>query len=52
MRGLKNEIKYKVKTLNPYNLVVAYRLARMQEDNLAIMRRAWRTSPTRTQMRN
>ena len=43
--GLKEEVRMGVRMLNPQNLVTAYGLARMQEENLAIMRRAWRPSP-------
>lgn len=38
--GLKDEIKYEVKALNPYNPVAAYGLAKIQEEKLAIIRSA------------
>ena len=37
---LKEEIRMGVRMLNPQNLVTAYGLTRMQEENPAIMRRA------------
>jgi len=42
--GLKEEIKIRVKMLNPYNLIAIYGLARMEEENLTIIRRSWKPS--------
>ena len=41
-----------VRMLNPQNLVAAYGLARMQEENLTIMRKSWRPSAMGFQGRN
>ena len=38
--------------LNPRNLVAAYGLTRMQEENLVIMRRSWKPSTARFQNKN
>ena len=50
--GLKEEIRMGVRMLNPQNLVAAYGLARMQEENLTIMRKSWRPSAIGFQGRN
>nr|XP_034919250.1 uncharacterized protein LOC118052388 [Populus alba] len=50
--GLKEEIRMGVRMLNPQNLVAAYGLARMQEENLTIMRKSWRPSTAGFQSRN
>jgi hypothetical protein len=50
--GLKEEIRMGVRMLNPQNLVAAYGLARMQEENLTIMRKSWRPSAMGFQGRN
>ena len=42
--GLKKEIRMGVGMLNPQNLVAAYGLARMQKENMIIMRKSWRPS--------
>jgi len=42
--GLKEEIRMGVRMLNPHNLVAVYGLAKMQEENLTIMRKSWRPS--------
>lgn len=36
--GLKEEIRIEVRMLNPHNLVATYGLARMQEENLTIIK--------------
>jgi len=50
--GLKEEIRMGVRMLNPQNLVSAYGLARMQEENLTIMRKSWRPGAMGFQGRN
>jgi len=50
--GLKKEIKMGVRMLNAQNLVVAYELARMQEETLTITRKSWRPSAMGFQSQN
>jgi hypothetical protein len=52
LEGLKEEIKMGVRMLNLQNLVATYGLARMQKENLTIMRKSWRHNAIGFQGRN
>ena len=52
LEGLKEEIMMRVRMLNPKNLVATYGLARMLEENLAIMKGSWKPSSMGFQGKN